>query len=386
MIHIGIDISKYKHDCFIATETNQQSFSFENNTSGFKELLSYFKPFSKQEMIIGLESTGHYGDNLKSFLTSHGFSFMELNPFLVKKFSDSKSLRKIKTDKKDAKLIAEYMMTVDYKAYHHQSYHISALKSLTRLRSKLISFRTSQYNMITKTLDLIFPEYKPFMKEQGYSETSLYILSHFKTPAKISKMTDKHFEILRKLSMGKFSYPKFTKLKALALETIGVTLDFQIDKLDYSISYVKKLNQDILDVESKIITLMKQYPTYFESIKGIGIITAAIIISEYGDISLFDSPDQMVSYAGLESSIKQSGTMSTTGKLVKRGSKYLRSALINISMTVMLFNPSFYAYYDKKKKEGKHHRVALTHLAKKLIRIIFHLEKTKVSFDPKLLK
>ena len=385
MIYIGIDISKYKHDCFIATD-NSLSFSFENNSFGFKELLVHFKPFSKQEMIIGLESTGHYGDNLKSFLTSHGFSFMELNPFLVKKFSDSKSLRKIKTDKKDAKLIAEYMMTVDYKAYHHQSYHISALKSLTRLRSKLISFRTSQYNMMTKSLDIIFPEFKPFMKEQGYSQTSLYILSHFTTPAKIGKMTDKHYDHLRKLSMGKFSYPKFTKLKNLALETVGVTQDFQIDRLKYSISYVLKLNQDILDVESKIITLMKQYPTYFESIKGVGTITAAIIIAEYGDISLFDSSDQMVSYAGLESSIKQSGTMSTTGKLVKRGSKYLRSALINISMTVMLYNPPFYTYYDKKKKEGKHHRVALSHLAKKLIRIIFHLEKTKTYFNSSLLK
>ncbi|MDY0278103.1 MAG: IS110 family transposase, partial [Acholeplasma sp.] len=321
MIYIGIDISKFKHDCFIATDNNL-SFSFENHSSGFKELLNHFKPFSKQEMIIGLEATGHYGDNLKSFLTSHGFSFMEINPFLVKKFSDSKSLRKIKTDKKDAKLIAEYMMTVDYKAYHHQSYHISALKSLTRLRSKLISFRTSQYNMMTKTLDIIFPEFKPFMKEQGYSETSLYILSHFTTPTKIAKMTDKHYEQLRKISMGKFSYPKFTKLKNLAEDTIGVTQDFQIDRLNYSISYILKLNQDISDVETKIITLMKQYPTHFEIIKGIGIITAAIIIAEYGDISLFDSPDQMVSYAGLESSIKQSGTMSTTGKLVKRGSKF----------------------------------------------------------------
>lgn len=386
MNYIGFDISKYKHDCFIATKTINDQFSFENNVSGFKELLSHFKPLSKTEMIIGLEATGHYGENLKSFLTLHGYSFMEINPFLVKKFGEAQSLRKTKTDKKDAQMISSYMRSVDYKAYHHQSYHISALKSLTRLRSKLISMRTKHYNMMTKVLDVIFPEYKPFMGAQGYSETSLYILKHFSSPNRISKLKDKHYEALRKLSMGKFSYPKFVKLKNLALNTIGVTKDYQLFKLKTSISYVEMINKDIHKTEEQIISLMKQYPTKIETIKGIGLISAATIISEYGDIKLFSNPDEMLSYAGLDSSIKQSGTMSTTGKLVKRGSKYLRSALVNISMMVMINNPIFYDYYTKKKQEGKHHRVALIHLAKKLIRIIHHLETTDENFDSKKLK
>ena len=386
MNYIGFDISKYKHDCFIATKTINHQFSFENSKSGFIELLSYFKPLSKTEMIIGLEATGHYGENLKSFLTLHGYSFMEINPFLVKKFSQAQSLRKTKTDKKDAQMISSYMRSVDYKAYHHQSYHISALKSLTRLRFKLISMRTKHYNMMTKVLDVIFPEYKPFMREQGYSETSLYILKHFSSPIRISKLKDTHYETLRKKSMGKFSYPKFVKLKNLALNTIGVTRDYQLFKLTTSIRYVEMLNKDIDNTEDQIISLMKQYPTKIETIKGIGLISAATIISEYGDIKLFSNPAEMLSYAGLDSSIKQSGTMATTGKLVKRGSKYLRSTLVNIAMSVMIHNPLFYDYYTKKKLEGKHHRVALIHLAKKLIRIIHHLETTDEDFDSKKLK
>jgi transposase len=386
MNYIGIDISKYKHDCFIATETESFQFSFENNQAGFKELLGYFKPLVKQEMIIGLEATGHYGENLKSFLTLHGYAFMEINPFLVKKFSEAKSLRKLKTDKKDAKLISEYMMSVDYKAYHHQSYHISALKSLTRLRFKLISIRTKHYNMITKVLDVIFPEFKLLMREQGYSETSLYILKRFSSPDKIAKMTDEHFDKLRRLSKGKFSYPKFVKLKMLAKSTIGVTQDHQLFKLKTSISYVEKLHQDIDETEQQITSLMDKYPTYTQTIKGIGVISAAIIICEYGDIRLFSNPAEMLSYAGLDSTIKQSGTMSSTGKLVKRGSKYLRSTLVNICMMVMIHNPVFYDYYTKKKQEGKHHRVALIHLAKKLIRVIHHLETHHEDFDSSKLK
>lgn len=385
MIYIGFDISKYKHDCFIATKVGL-AFSFENTSTGFKELLQYFKPFKKKDMIIGLEATGHYGNNLKSFLTSHGYTFMEINPFLVKKFSDSKSLRKLKTDKKDAKLISEYMMTVDYKAYHHQSYHIQALKTYTRLRTKLISLRTSQYNMITKSLDIIFPEFKPFMQEQGYSLTSLFLLKRYTTPDKIKRLKDSHYERLRKISMGKFRYIKFRKLIDLATSTIGVSSDSEVYKLKLSIHYVETLNNDIKDLECKIKFLMKLYPTYFESIKGLGVISAATILAEFGDISLFNHPNQMTAYAGLDSSITQSGTSESVGKLVKRGSSHLRSTLINTCMTLILYNPTLYAYYLKKKNEGKHHRVVLTHLAKKLIRIIFYLEKNHTYFDVNKLK
>ena len=216
MIYIGIDISKYKHDCFIATETNHVSFSFENNKLGFNEFITHTKPFSKEKMTIGLEATGHYGDNFKSFLLAHGYKFMEINPFLIKKFSDSKSLRKLKTDKKDAKLISEYMRTVDFKAYHLQSYHIKKLKSLTRYRCRLVSMRTSLYNQLTKSVDVLFPEYRSFMREQGYSLTSLYILGKYTTPSKIESLKSRHYETIRKLSMGKFSFVKFSELKELA--------------------------------------------------------------------------------------------------------------------------------------------------------------------------
>jgi hypothetical protein len=121
--------------------------------------------------------------------------------------------------------------------------------------------------MMTKVLDVIFPEYKPFMHEQGYSETSLYILKHLSSPDRIAKMKDTHFETLRKLSRGKFSYPKFVKLKDLASSTIGVTQDYQLFKLKTSISYVEMTNKDIKETEDKIQSLMNQYPTRTRPLK-----------------------------------------------------------------------------------------------------------------------
>jgi len=110
MYLVGIDISKYKHDCFIATETGcviQKNLSFLNSKEGFNQLKKLLQSLdSSQVMRIGLEATGHYGFNLKMFLEKNGFSFMEFNPLLTHKFSQAQSLRKTKTDSLDAKSIA----------------------------------------------------------------------------------------------------------------------------------------------------------------------------------------------------------------------------------------------------------------------------------------
>ena len=123
MYFIGIDISKYKHDCFIMNENNQvirDSFSFDNSQEGFKTFLDVLKSLDcSQEIKIGLEATGHYGNNLKLFLNDNGYSFMEFNPLLIKRFASSHSLRRTETDKYDASLIAAILTdaTIEYKPY-----------------------------------------------------------------------------------------------------------------------------------------------------------------------------------------------------------------------------------------------------------------------------
>ena len=123
MYFIGIDISKYKHDCFIMNENNQVirgSFSFHNSQEGFNTFLDVLKSLDRsQEIKIGLEATGHYGNNLKLFLNDNGYSFMEFNPLLIKRFASSHSLRRTETDKYDASLIAAILTdaTIEYKPY-----------------------------------------------------------------------------------------------------------------------------------------------------------------------------------------------------------------------------------------------------------------------------
>ena len=217
MYFVGIDISKFKHDCAIIDElgdTVTPSRSFSNDREGF----SHFKALLDSlegEKKIGLESTGHYGQNLKQFLESNGFTFMEFNPLLVSRFVRSKSLRNTKTDSIDALSIAQYVMTVEYKPYPSSFYHLDKLKSLTRFRNSLVRQRSRQLVELTNVLDKLFPEFKPFFKDK-FSVTALYILAHYQTPERIANMNARSYEALRKLSRGRFTLSNFTQLKALA--------------------------------------------------------------------------------------------------------------------------------------------------------------------------
>ena len=382
MYFVGIDISKYKHDCFITTETGEvieENLSFQNTNEGFIQLLNLLKSLDHSKQIrIGFEATGHYGMNLKLFLEKNGYSFMEFNPNLVKQFIKSQTLRKTKTDKKDAIWITKYLISVDYKPHPQQFYHKFTLKSLSRKRDKLVFQRSYYLVQITNILDLIFPEFKPLF-DNDFSVTSLYILSKYKTVDKIKNMKD--YDSINKVSRGKFSYSKFLKIKEAAKNTIGCSDEFLEFDLENMIELYNNINNKIKFYDDKIINIIKELDPPTLSIKGIGPISCAGIISEFGDVSRFKSANAMVAFAGIEPSISESGIESHTGKMVKHGSGHLRYHLLNAADYVFMHEPIFTEFYYKKRKEGKTNRVALSHVAKKLVRIIYKLESENIKFN-----
>lgn len=386
MIYVGIDISKYKHDCFICNDSGEiivENLSFENTKKGFQQFLDLLKPYDNSNVHIGLEATGHYGLNLKLFLEKNNYTFMEFNPLLVKEFSKSLSLRKTKTDKVDAMTISQKLLSVPYKPNSKLFYHKYSMKSLSRLRETLVKQRSKYMVQMTNILDIIFPEFKPFFNNR-FSVTSLYILEKYKSPDKIANMKD--FDTLKSLSRSHFSYSKFIKLKDLARNTIGESNEIFELQLQILLNLYKEIDIKIDSIDNQISTIVKELNPPTLSIPGIGVNSCATIISEFGDISKFPNPSKMLSFAGLEPGIVESGTMSSKGKMVKRGSGYLRYALMNVAMVVIANNHVFYDFYFKKRSEGKCHRVALSHVCKKLIRVIYILETKNISFDSSLLR
>ena len=386
LYYVGIDISKYKHDCCIISNTGQvivENYSFENNKKGFQELLEMLKPYNKSEVHIAFEATGHYSLNLELFLIDHGFSFMKMNPLVIHQFLKARSLRRTKTDKADALSIVQYLMSVPYKPNSNLLYNIYSLKSLCRTRELLIKERSKFAVLLTNELDKSFPELKPFFNN-NISSTLLYILERYKNSTHIALMKD--YDSIRKVSQGKFSYSKFAKLKELAKNSVG----YHDENSDLLIStYVQiynNFNDKIIPINKQISTIIKELNPRMLTIPGIGELSAASILAEYGDIKNFSSPAKMLAFAGLEPSVIESGTLSSNGKMVKHGSGHLRYSIMNTAMIILRYSPTFYDYYLKKRSEGKCHRVALSHICKKLIRVIYSLEKYNFDFNPALLK
>ena len=385
-IYIGIDIAKYKHDFCIISSTGEvivQNNSFENNKKGFQLFFSYLKPYNKADVQILFESTAHYSMNLELELIDQGYSFMKMNGLIIKQFFKAQTLRKTKTDKADAFALTQYLMANTYKPNSNRLYHIYSLKSLCRTRDRLVRERSKFKIYITNELDKTFPEIKKFF-DNKISITLLYILEKYKNKNKIALMKD--YDSIRKVSAANFSFPRFLLLKQLAKESIGhptETSDFLIQ------SYIKSiycLNEQIDSIEKQIIESVRKLDTHILSIPGIAEISAGSIIAEFGDIKNFESPEKMLAFAGLEPSIRQSGTLSTEGHMVKHGSGYLRNTIMRVVNSLVMHDQVFNDYYNKKRDEGKHHLVAQSHVAKKLIRIIYTLETKGIDYDINFVK
>ena len=390
MLYIGVDISKYKHDCIVIDDAGviiRNVFSFDNSRTGFDQFMEMYRSLDPTEIKkIGFEATGHYQDNFKVYLERSGIEFMELNALLVYKFRNSQTLRGVKTDKTDARLIASYLSSIEFKPYPKISYHTLTLRSLCKRHFDLINERTKYLIRITNFLDRTFPEFKEFIKGNIKSKTCMYILHNYGVSSKISCMNVQSYENIRRCSYGKFSVAKFTQLKELAKNTIGFSYETDLFEIKSLLRVYDTLQDEISIVENEITTHLSKINSHIPSILGIGIVSAATMIAEIEDISRFDNPNKLLAFAGLDPRIYQSGTQSFKGRMNKKGSVVLRRVLMNCAESILMYNPAFYTYYRKKKDEGKSHRVAISHVARKLVRIIYKLETEHIDFDLSFVK
>ena len=389
MIYVGIDIAKDKHDCFAMNSDGEillENFTFQNNSDGFNLFFNSISLFNEsfENIKVGLEATGHYSNNILNFLTSKGFNVYVINPLQTNLFRKGQSLRKTKTDKLDARFIASMLITENFKSYSNLSYHIFELKSLVRHRFRLVQERSKFKTSLSRLITLIFPELEKIV--WSISQTSmLYLLNELPSTKDISECNLKHLSaLLHKYSKGKYGRDKAIEIRELAKNSIGTN--------SYSLSFeLKQVIQTILFLQSQIDYIDKELKHFIDelntpimSIPGISYVSASFILAEIGDINNFSSPAKLQAFAGLEPSTYQSGKYTAThSTMVKRGSKYLRWALLNATRLVCMRDKSFNEYKNKKLAEGKHYFVALSHTSKKLIRVIFYLLKTNSSYQPK---
>ena len=389
MYYIGIDIAKFKHAVFIQDDNGEvinRGEYFDNTLDGFNALLAILNKLDKsQHKKIGLEATGHYHMNLIAFLQANNYDVCEINPYFISKYRDSQSLRKNKNDFIDSEIISSYLASHECKSYPKGFYHIYALKSLTRKRETLIKARSKQLIELTNILDIIFPEFKPFFGNK-FTGTSLYILKKYKTPSHIANMTIDSYNNMKRELRHTVSYSSFLELKELARNTVGFFDPIHLTILETALSMHSVLDNQINEIEELIRKEVLELNPKMLQIKYLSIFYIAIIIAEYNYFNGFASSSKCLAFAGLEPGRHQSGKVDINLPMVKHGSGHLRNALIYGSFTLIGRIPVLYDYYRKKRDEGKSHYVALSHVAKKLLRVIFAIETKQVNFDLSLLK
>jgi transposase len=382
MYYVGIDVAKYKHTCFIASDSGEiiyDSFDFDNSNKGFSKLKHVFDSLNSNQLKIGFESTGHYSANLKQFLKNHQYSFTPLNAYLVKRFSLGLSIRKTKTDKIDAGVIARFLMTVDAKSNAPLSYHISFLKSLSRHDFRLNKFIQKSKVELVNLIDQAFPEF-PKLFSSLYGKTPLNILKFANSLDSIKRLSDSRYQKLKSLSHGKFGYPKFIKLKELAKHSVGVKDNYLWLLIHLIIKRISFLEEERDAIQNQLSHCQALLESPILSIPGVSLKLAAVIIAEIGDVSRFPNYRSLIAYAGLDNAVYQSGNSLTYGRISKHGSVYLRTALFKASTSVILHTKLFYDFYHKKRLDGKHHTLALVCVSRKLLRVIYSLIKNDLSF------
>lgn len=387
MIYIDIDVAKDKHDCYAFNSDGEiliENLTFSNSYQGFdfffKSILKFSNDF--KNIKVGLEATGHYSNNILNFLISKGFNTFVINPLHTNLYRKGQSLRKTKTDKSDAHFIATMLMTENLKSYLPLSYHISELKSLTRHRFRLIQERSKFKVSLSRLLTIIFPELADFVWSTS-QKSVLNMLLALPTPLAISNCNlTRLTNILSKYSKGKYGKDKAIQLREIAKISIGTSSDALGFELQQIIRTIIFLQEQIDSLDNKLKELVIKLDSPILSIPGISYVSAAFILAEIGDINNFDSPAKLLAFAGLEPSTYQSGKFTAThATMVKRGSKYLRWALLNSTRLVCMRDKTFNDFKNKKLAEGKHYFVALSHVTKKLVRVIYYLLKTNQTYQ-----
>ena len=382
MIYVGIDVAKDKHDCFAMNSDGEiliEKLTITNNLDGFETLYNSLMNFSDSldNIKVGLEATGHYSNNILNFLTEKGFNIYLINPLQTNLYVKGQSLRKTKTDKLDAHVIATMLVSDNLKPYIPVSYHISELKSLTRHRFRLVKENSKFKTSLVRLVDIVFPEL-PKIVSSVAQKSCLALLYELPSAKDIAECNLTHLtHLLSDNSYKHFGRDKAIQIRDLARNSIGLNSNSVSFELKQTISIIQFIQEQLDDVEKRIKQILKEINSPILTIPGISFKTAGSILAEIGDISRFDSPAKLLAFAGLDPSMYQSGKFfSTHSVMVKRGSKYLRFALMTAARMVCLNDSTFNAFKDRKMTEGKHYMVAMGHVAKKLVRVIYYLLKT----------
>jgi transposase len=385
---LGIDISKDSFDFCFTDETEKVLYKdhYQMDSDDFSKLLDYLAPFSNSEILIVMEATGIYHLNLLSYLLEQGLNVSVVNPMFIHAFTKSLSIRKTKTDAKDAHTISIFAKRNYMTLRLSSDLDLETIKPIVREKEKLINQISAIKTDIKSIVNQLFPE---MLKNTNiFSKSSLNLLLQAPSKRIIRNLKERTIKRYLSTDITKGAKPKLSasELLSLAKNSIGINnksletvLVSKIKQLFFMQSQLEEFNQLI---ESFVDEHHNDHMDLLTSIPGVGKPSAASFLTELGDINHFKTHKQLTAFIGTDPSVFQSGS-SVNGRssISKRGNAHLRRTIWHMARASTVWSQTFKAYYDKKRSEGKTFKQSVIAVANKLIRIIFSILKNHTKFE-----
>ena len=390
MIYAGVDIAKVDHVIGAVDETGAEAarpMKFKNSEAGFERCIAWLESVAESEddVFVGMEATGHYWKACFAYLMAAGYRVCVVNPMQVHAMRKLKSLSGVKNDRIDSWLIAETLRQGDYDKTRLATDEVQALKQLTRYHQGLKQELAAVKTQAICVLDAYFPEYAALFSDM-FGAASLKALAECPTPSEVArKRASSIAKLLSEGSRGRLGDAKAAEVKAAAKSSVGIRLgeeaaSFQIRTM---VSQVEFLNATIAKVEKEVASLLGKVEPDITTIPGVSTTTGAQIVAEIGDVKRFRNAASIVKYAGLNSGVDESGKYSAEGvPITKHGSPYLRRSLWLAANRARQYDPRLKEYYDKLRRKGKPHRVAVTAVARKLCHVVYAVMRDGKPYDP----
>jgi transposase len=393
MYLVGIDIGKLKHSfCVTVKGTNEvivEPMFFNNNKDGFDILLSSIKGLSKEDVLIGMEDTGHYNLALLKFLLDNQYHVALINPIatdLTRKMQGGIT----KNDKLDTFTICDVLALNQRK----KSYRITKLdrfdmyeqKQLTREHHNLKEELNQYTNRLQKCIDIVFPEFNSLFKSK-YGIVYMNVLRQFGSAEAIAHADIRTLRKCFDIGRGKHISLTAEALKEAAKSSIGFPSTAEVIQIKHLIDQIELIKEQISEIDKKIEEFSIQNNSPILSIPGISHFSGTSILAELGDIHNYSKPSQIIKFAGVAPLTYESSQFTAQHTAItKKGCKYLRKTLYQIITPVINHNQVFKDFYLLKISQGKGHRCAQGHCVRKLLRVIYHLLSTNTKFDLTLLR
>ena len=385
---VGIDVSKDKFDACGITGEEVKLFqiSVAMDRKGFEKLKKHLSSFSVSSVLIGMESTASYHVNLFSYLVAAGYKVILINPLQISNYVKME-LRKTKTDKKDAVVIARFLLANgDTLIQRATPSLISDLRDFSRQRESLVDEMTSLKIEIKQLLNITFPELEHMVGI--FTKSILKLLQQY--PSAVALREADIDQLSQRLITDSYGHKReafaaeLIKAARFSIGTNSPAKEIIIKQKIRFLLHQEEALQEITDILMEMARkLMEEDINIITSIKGIGDKTAANFLVEMGgDIHKFECSGKIIAMAGLDPAVYQSGKHEGKGRITKRGNRHLRRIIWMMTTSVIQYTDIFHAYYLKRRKDGLPYKKAVLATAHKLIRVIYAMLTQRKTFCP----